>query len=435
MTEVMIGIFALIVLLLLFATGIELGFAMALIGFVGFGYLNGFQTATSLLARDLFDVFSNYGYTVFPLFILMGQIGFNAGIAIKLYNAAHKFVGHIPGGLAMATVMGATGFKAICGSSAATSATFASVAIPEMDRYGYDRRLSTGVVATVGTLGVIIPPSVVLIIFGIITEQSIGQLFLAGMIPGLIIALFFLGIIYGWSKMNPKVAPLSERSTWRERVRTLPEVIWVCLVFIVVIGGIMLGYFTPSEAGAVGTFAVLVLAVITGGMRFKTYSRSLVEALRTAGMLLMLIAGSTILGHFIAVTGIPQATADWIVTLPVNRYVILILICLIYEFGGSFIDDMAFMILATPIFYPAVIKLGFNPIWFGIVIGVVVMIGVVIPPVAICVFVVKNITKEPMGRIYKGVAPFLISLGVVWALLLIFPELALWLPSVFFNVT
>jgi len=435
MSEVMIGIFALIVLLLLFATGIELGFAMALVGFVGFGYLNGFPSATSLLARDLFDVFSNYGYTVFPLFILMGQIGFNAGIAIKLYNAAHKFVGHIPGGLAMATVMGATGFKAICGSSAATSATFASVAIPEMDRYGYDRRLSTGVVATVGTLGVIIPPSVVLIIFGIITEQSIGQLFLAGMIPGLIIALFFLGIIYGWSKINPEVAPLSERSTWRERFRTLPEVVWVCLVFVVVIGGIMLGYFTPSEAGAVGTFAVLLLAVITGGMRFKTYSRSLTEALRTAGMLLMLIAGSTILGHFIAVTGIPQATADWIVTLPVNRYVILILICLIYEFGGSFIDDMAFMILATPIFYPAVIKLGFNPIWFGIVIGVVVMIGVVIPPVAICVFVVKNITKEPMGRIYKGVAPFLISLGVVWALLLLFPQLALWLPSLFFDLT
>ncbi len=434
MTEVMVGIVALLILLLLFTTGIELGFAMALVGFVGFGYLNGFSSATSLLARDIFDVFSNYGYTVFPLFILMGQIGFNAGIAIKLYGAAHKFIGHIPGGLAMATVMGATGFKAICGSSAATSATFASVAIPEMDRYGYDRRLSTGIVATVGTLGVIIPPSVVLIIFGMITEQSIGQLFLAGMIPGLIIALFFLGIIYGWAKINPKVAPLSERSSWSARIRTLPEVVWVGLVFVMVIGGIMLGFFTPSEAGAVGTFAVLILAVITGGMRFKTYAKSSIEALRTAGMLLMLIAGSTILGHFIAVTGIPQATADWVVSLPVNRYLILIFICLIYEFGGSFIDDMAFMILATPIFYPAIVKLGFNPIWFGIVIGVVVMIGVVIPPVAICVFVVKNITKESMGRIYKGVMPFLISLVVVWGLLLLFPPLALWLPSLFFNM-
>ncbi len=433
MNEITVGIIALVLLLLLFATGIELGFAMALVGFVGFAYLNGLQSAMNLLGRDIYDVITNYGYTVFPLFILMGQIGFNAGIAVRLFDAAHKFIGHIPGGLAMATVAGATGFKAICGSSAATSATFASVAIPEMDRYGYDRRLSTGIVATVGTLGVIIPPSVVLIIFGILTEQSIGQLFLAGMIPGLIIAVFFIGIIYGWAKMNPKIAPQSAKSTWGERIRSLPEVFWVLLVFMLVVGGIMMGFFTPSEAGAVGTFAVLVLAVAKRTMNFKGYVKSLTESLRTAGMLLMLIAGSTILGHFIAVTNIPQIAADWVVDLPLNRFVILFVICLVYLLGGSFIDDLAFMILATPIFYPAVLKLGFNPLWFGIVIGVVVMIGVVIPPVAICVFVVKNITKEPMGRIYAGVTPFLLSLVIVWGLLFAFPGLALWLPSVFFK--
>lgn len=433
MNEIIAGIAALFILLLLFATGIELGFAMALVGFVGFAYLNGFQPAMNLLGRDIYDVITNYGYTVFPLFILMGQIGFNAGIAVKLYGAAHKFVGHIPGGLAMATVIGATGFKAICGSSAATSATFAAVAIPEMDRYGYDKRLSTGIVAVVGTLGCIIPPSVTLIIFGILTEQSIGQLFLAGMIPGLIIALFFIGIIYGWAKINPKLAPMSERSTWKERTRSLPEVVWVLLVFFLVVGGIMRGFFTPTEAGAVGTFAVLVLAVARRGIGFKGYVKSLTEGLRTAGMLLMLIAGSVILGHFIAVTNIPQNAADWIVALPLNRFLIMFIICIIYLLGGSFIDDLAFMILATPIFYPAVIKLGFNPLWFGMVIAVVVMIGVVIPPVAICVFVVKNITKVPIGTIYRGVAPFLISLVVVWGLLFIFPELALWLPSVFFK--
>jgi tripartite ATP-independent transporter DctM subunit len=302
-----------------------------------------------------------------------------------------------------------------------------------MDRFGYDRRLSTGIVATVGTLGVIIPPSVVLIIYGILTEQSIGQLFLAGIIPGLIIALFFIGIIYGWARINPNIAPKSERSTWGERMRSLPEVIWILIVFLLVVGGIMAGFFTPSEAGAVGTFAVLVLSVAKGNMTFRKYAASLSEALGTAGMLLMLIAGSTILGHFIAVTGIPQYVADWVVALPLNRYMIMILICLVYELGGSFIDDLAFMILATPIFYPAVLKLGFNPIWFGITIGVVVMIGVVIPPVAICVFVVKNITKEPMGRIYKGVTPFLLSLVVVWGLMFLFPQLALWLPSLFFK--
>jgi tripartite ATP-independent transporter DctM subunit len=406
---------------------------MALVGFAGFAYLNGFHAAINLLSRDVFEVITNYGYTVFPIFILMGQIGFNAGIAVRLYDSAHKFIGHIPGGLAMATVMGATAFKAICGSSAATSATFASVAIPEMERYGYDKKLSTGIVATVGTLGVIIPPSVTLIILGILTEQSIGQLFLAGIIPGLIIALFFIGVVYGWARINPAIAPKSERSTWKARMRSIPDVFWVVLIFLLVVGGIMQGFFTPTEAGAVGTFAVLLLAIVKRDMTFQRYVKSVKEALRTAIMLLILIAGSTVLGHFIAVTTIPQAAADWIVGLPLNRYVIMIFICLIFEFGGSFIDDLAFLILATPIFYPAVLKLGFHPLWFGIVIGVVAMIGVVIPPVAICVFVVKNISKVPMGVIYKGVAPFLISLILVWAMLFLFPQMALWLPSVFYK--
>ncbi len=432
MNEITLSIMALALLLLLFATGIELGFAMAIVGFVGFAYLSGVRPAMKLVGRDIYDVLTNYGYTVFPLFILMGQVGFNAGIAVRLYNAAYKFVGHIPGGLAMATVMGATGFKTICGSSAATAATFASVAIPEMDRYGYDRKLSTGIVATVGSLGCILPPSVGLIIFGIITQQSIGQLFLAGIIPGLIIALFFLGIIYGWVKINPKIATMSERSTWKARLGSLPEVAWIILVFLLVVGGIMQGFFTPTEAGAVGTFAVLMLAMAKRSLNFSGYVKSLSEALRTAGMVLMLITGSVILGHFIAVTNIPQKTADWLVALPLNRYLIIILICIIYEIGGSIIDDLAFMILATPIFFPAVLKLGFNPIWFGILISVVVMIGVVIPPVAVCVFVVKNITKEPIGRIYKGVAPFLVSMILVWGLLFVFPQLALWLPSLFY---
>lgn len=433
MNEIMVGIIGLVVLLFLFATGIELGFAMGLIGFLGFAYLNGFNSAINLLATDFFDVMTNYGYTVFPLFVLMGQIGFNAGIAVRLYDAAHRFVGHVPGGLAMATVMGATAFKTICGSSAATAATFASVAIPQMERFGYDKKLSTGIVATVGSLGCIIPPSVVLIILGILTEQSIGQLFLAGIIPGLIIALFFMGIIYGWAKINPAIAPRSERSTWGARIRSLPEVFWIIIVFILVVGGIMRGFFTPTEAGAVGTFAVLLLAIVKRDMTFKIYVKSVKEGLRTAIMILMLIAGSTVLSHFIAVSNIPQKTADWVVALPVHPYLIMFFICIVYEIGGSFIDDLTFMILATPIFYPVAVKLGFPPLWFGIVIAVVEMIGVVIPPVAICVFVVKNITKVPIGIIYKGAAPFLISLILVWGLLFIFPQLALWLPSVFYK--
>ncbi|MBI5440536.1 MAG: TRAP transporter large permease [Deltaproteobacteria bacterium] len=434
MSEVTIGLLSLVVLLLLFSTGIELGFAMGLVGFAGFWYVNGFNAAVNLLSRDVFDVLTNYGYTVFPLFILMGQIAFNAGIAARLYDCAHKFLGHIPGGLAIATVFGATAFKSICGSSAATSATFASVAIPEMDRRGYSKELSTGVVATVGTLGVILPPSVTLIILGILTEQSIGQLFLAGIVPGLLIALTFVGIIYGWAKMDPAVAPRSERSDWGERFRSLPDVFWVLLIFVVVVGGIMKGYFTPSEAAAVGTFAVLVLAIFQRDMTFSRYITSVTQSIRTAVMLLTLVAGSVVLGHFIAVTNIPQIGADWIAALPWNRYVIMGLISVIYIVGGSFIDDLAFLILATPIFFPAVQKLGFHPVWFCIMLGVVAMVGVVIPPVAICVFVVKNITKVPMTTIYKGVTPFLIALTVAWVLMFVFPQLALWLPSLVYKI-
>jgi len=429
MNEVVIGIIGLAVVLLMFLTGIELGFAMALVGFVGFSIIVSTQAALNLLAKDIFDVFSSYGFTVIPLFVLMGQVAFNAGIAKRLYNTSYRFIGHIPGGLAMATVAGATAFKAICGSSPATAATFASVAVPEMDRYHYDKKLSAGIVATVGTLGILIPPSVTLIVFGIITEQSIGKLFLAGLIPGLIIAFFFICIIYGWCKINPSLGPKGEKSTWKERWRSTPEIMWVVVIFLLVIGGLMKGFFTPTEAGSIGTFAVLLLSVAKRDINFKGYIKSVVESLRTACMVLMLIAGSTILGHFLAVTKIPMIAADWIVQLPFHRDIVMILIGMIYLIGGSFIDDLAFMVLATPIFYPVIIKLGYDPIWFGMIIAITVMVGVVIPPVAINVFVVKNITKVPFGVIYKGVYPFLISLVVCAALLFLFPQLALWLPS------
>jgi len=433
MNEVAAGIIGLILVLALFFTGIELGFAMALVGFVGFSYIVSTKAALNLLAKDIFDVFSSYGFTVIPLFIFMGQIAFNAGIAKRLYDTAYKFIGHIPGGLAMATVGGATAFKAICGSSPATAATFASVAVPEMDRYGYSKKLSTGIVATVGTLGILMPPSVTLIVFGIITEQSIGKLFLAGLIPALIIALFFVLIIYGWCRINPALGPRGQKTRWKERIVSLPDVLWVGIIFSLVVGGLMKGFFTPTEAGSVGTFAVLLLALAKKDLSYKGFIKSVGESLRTACMVLMLIAGSTILGHFLAVTKIPMLAADWIIQLQFSPNLTMIIIALIYLLGGSFIDDLAFMILATPIFYPVIIKLGFDPIWFGVIIGITVMIGVVIPPVAINVFVVKNITKVPFGVIYKGVYPFLIGLVVCAFLLFLFPQIALYLPTRFMG--
>jgi tripartite ATP-independent transporter DctM subunit len=429
MNEVTIGIIGLVIALFMFLTGIELAFAMLVVGFVGFGYLISWDAAFNLLAKDIYNVFSSYSFTVIPLFVFMGQVAFNAGIAKRLFGSAHKFVGHIPGGLAMATVAGATAFKAICGSSPATAATFASVAVPEMERYGYDRRLSTGIVASVGTLGILLPPSVTLIIYGIITDQSIGRLFLAGIVPGLFIALCFVGVIYGWCRINPKVGPRSEKSTWGERFRSLPDVILVVVIFVLIIGGILAGFFTPTEAGSIGTFLVLLLAFSRRDLNFKGYIKSASESIRTACMVLLLLAGSTVLGHFIAVTKIPMIAADWIVGLDMPSALIVFFISLIYLVGGSFIDDLAFMILATPIFYPAIIKLGYDPLWFGILIAITVMAGVVIPPMAICVFIVSKITKTPLGVIYAGVYPFLISLALGGIFVFLFPGMATWLPN------
>ena len=484
MNEIYVGIIGLAVILAMFLTGIELGFAMILVGFLGFGYLISWQAAFNLLAKDFYDVLNTYSFTVIPLFILMGQVAFNSGIAKRLFDAAHRFIGHIPGGLAMSTVVGATVFKSICGSSTATAATFASVAVPEMDRYGYSQKLSTGVVASVGTLGILLPPSVTLIVFGIITDQSIGRLFLAGIFPGLIIALLFILVIYGWCVLYPETAPRSPRVPWAERLAAIPEILWVLAVFLLVVGGILgvlkawvfiaflflvAGYgvwrrvasfwarypllaalallavfgihaawhadlrFTPTEAGSIGTFLVLILTLAKRDLTLGGFWKSAQESVRIACMVLVLLAGSTVLGHFIAVTKIPMVAADWIVGLPYPSWCVMMVIALIYLIGGSFIDDMAFMILATPIFYPAIARLGFDPLWFGIMIGVTVMAGVVIPPVAINVFVVRQITGTPFGVIYAGVYPFLLSLLAGAILLFIFPGLSTWLPGVLMH--
>ena len=429
MSETTIGVIGLIVLLGLFLTGMEMAVGMAVVGFVGYAVVMGPDPAMQILANDFFDALESYSFTVVPLFVLMGQIAFNAGIARRLYDCAYKFLGHIPGGLALATVAGATLFKAICGSIVATCATFASVAVPEMDRFNYSKKLSTGIVATVGTLGVLIPPSVILILLGLITQQSIGKLFLAGVVPGLMLAFLFSFIILGWARMNPSIGPASIRFHWRERLTSLPAVLWPVVIFVITIGGMMSGFFTPTEAGSVGTFAVIILCIGRGELNFAALRKSLQEALRTSSMVLLLVAASLLLGHFIAVTDISYNVAKWVVGLPLNRHIVMSLIFIVYLFGGSFIDDVAFMILATPIFFPAIVELGYDPIWACIMVSMSVCVGSLIPPVAMPVFVVKNITKVPMNVIYSGAYPFLISLFLCIILLFVFPELVLYLPN------
>jgi C4-dicarboxylate transporter DctM subunit len=433
MSEISIGLMGLGVLIALFVTGLELSFAMLVVGFLGFAYIVSPEAALNLVAKDIFDSFESYSLTVVPLFILMGQLAFHAGIAKRLYDTANKFVGHISGGLAIATVAGCTVFGAICGSATATAATFAAVSIPEMDRFGYSRKFSAGLVAIAGTLGIMIPPSVPMIIFGILTQQSIGKLFVAGILPGIVIALLFIFIILGRCKINPLIAPKAERFAWKARFQSLWGVIWPLTIFVVVIGGLLRGFFTPTEAGSVGTFAILLLSLARRDLNMKAFITSITESLLTAAMVLFLLAGSIVLGHFLAVTKIPMIASEWVVNLPLPPTMIMVLICLIYLLGGSFIDDLAFMILATPIFFPAVVKLGFDPIWFGIMITLTVMIGIVIPPVAICVFVVKNITKTSFSDIYTGVYPFLIGMVGCAILLFIFPKLALFLPTLLYK--
>lgn len=433
MSFLAIGGLVLLVLFLFFLLGLEIGIAMALAGFLGFAAAVGVKPALNLVAKDIYSVFSSYGFTVIPAFVLMGQLGSSGGVARKLYDATYRFVGHIPGGLALGTVAAATAFKAICGSAPATAATFAAIAVPEMDKYHYDRKLSCGTVATVGTLGIIIPPSVVLIVYGILTETSIGKLFLAGIVPGLMVALSFLITVLAWCAYNPSLAPRGEKSTWNKRIASLPPVLWVLIIFGLILGGLMQGLFTPTEAGSVGTFAVLLLTFFQREMSVRAFVKAAAATLRIACMVLTLIAGATILGHFFAVTRTPYVVADWLTHLNVERSIIMLIVIAVYLIGGSFIEHLAFLILATPIFLPVVLKLGYDPVWFGVIVGVVTMIGVILPPLGISVFVVSGVTGESTARVYLGAYPYLIGLSVCLLILLFFPEISLWLPNLFFK--
>jgi tripartite ATP-independent transporter DctM subunit len=411
-----------------FVLGLGIGISMAVAGFIGFAIIVNLPAALSLVANDTYSVFSSYGFTVIPLFVLMGQIGVGAGMAKSLYDSAYKFIGHVSGGLAIGTVMAGTAFKAICGSTTATTATFATIAVPEMDRYGYDKRLSTGIVAAIGTLGAVFPPSVTLVIYGLLTETSIGKLFLAGMVPGLMIALSFVITLFGWCKINPKLGPKGQKSAWKARFKSLLPVSWVVAIFLLVVGGLMMGFFTPTEAGSVGTMAVLILAIAKRDINFSRFIDSVKQSLVISCMVFVLLAGATILGHFFAVTNMPTLVGEWLANLHVHRTVIMIIIVLVYLIGGSFIEDLAFLILVTPIFLPIILRLGYDPVWFGVIVSVTCMIGIIIPPMAVNVFVVSGITHVPIGTVYKGCYPYILGMSVCLLTILFFPQIALWLP-------
>jgi len=429
MSDVAIGIYGIILLLALFLTGLEMAYCMILVGFLGFTFLMSFSAASNLVIKDFFDNFTTYSYTVIPLFMVMGEFASNSNIAKRLYLGAHKWFGHIPGGLAMTTVVGATAFKAMCGSSLATVGTFSNLAMPEMDRYGYKKELSAGTIASVSTLGMILPPCTVLIIYGLQVEQSIGRLFLAGIVPSLMIAALFMAVIAGWVLAKPTIAPKAGKASWKERFTVIPDAVIVGIIFGIVIGGMITGFFSPTESGTIGTVAIFFLALARREVNTGMIIRSFKGALKTSIMTLMLIAGSAIFGHFLAITEIPMIAAKWAGGLPIPGAFVMLLIVVVYLVGGSIMDDLAFMVLATPIFFPTAVELGYDPVWFGILICVTLMIGGLIPPVAIYVFILGNITGIPFKTIYKGVFPFLSALIVALIILFVFPQIALWLPN------
>ncbi|MBN1359666.1 MAG: TRAP transporter large permease [Sedimentisphaerales bacterium] len=430
MTDIQIGILGCVALLVLLAASMPVAFAMAIVGFVGFALVRTPQAAMSMITMDLYDTFSSYSLTVIPLFVLMGQVAFHAGISRRLFKAAYHWLGAMPGGLAMATVGACTAFGAICGSGPATAATMASVALPEMKRYKYSMELGCGAVAAGGSLGMLIPPSVVFIVYAIMTEQSVGKLFIAGIVPGLLIAFLFCLTIYLSCKRRPHLGPAAPPSAWSTKFASLTGVIETLVLFVVVIGGMFKGFFTPTEAAAIGAAGTLVIALVKRQLKVKTLIRSLQETVRTSCMVMIIVTGAVIFGHFLAVTQIPNELAAALAALPLPGWIIVALVILFYLVAGCFVDALGLILLTIPIFYPVVMELGYDPIWFGVIIVVVTQMGVISPPVGVCVYVVSGIERDvPLQTIFRGALPFLAALVVAAALLILFPWLCLFLPD------
>jgi tripartite ATP-independent transporter DctM subunit len=430
MSPTIVGLIGIFALLILIFSKMPVGFLMALIGFIGFGFLVSFEASLNLIARDVFAVFGSYNLTVIPLFVLMGQIAFHSGISARLFDTAYKFMGHLPGGLAIATVWACAAFSAICGSTNATAATMAAATLPEMKRYNYKAGLATGVVAAGGSLGILIPPSVIFIVYGIMTEQSIGKLFIAGIIPGVLLTLLFIVTIVVWAILKPELAPRGQRASFREMIASLSGLVETLLLFLLVMGGLFAGFFTPTEAGGIGAFGTLALALMKRNLTWKGFVAALFETTRISCMILVIVAGATIFGHFLAVSRIPFDIANWISGFDLPPFVIMFFIILVYLVGGCFIDALALIMLTVPIFYPVITHFGYDPIWFGVVIVLITQIGIITPPVGINVYVVSGVARDvPLEVIFKGVVPFLIALIIGTFLLIPFPQIALYLPG------
>jgi C4-dicarboxylate transporter, DctM subunit len=422
-----LGFVALFALMLL---RVPVGMAMGLVGVSGFGYLVGFSPALKLVGQTSMRTVTDYTFGVIPMFLLMGTFVSNSGMSRELFRAANGFVGHLRGGLGIATIAACGGFAAISGSSVATAATFSTVAYPEMRRYGYPQSFAAGVIAAGGTLGAMLPPSTVLAVYGIITEQDIGKLFIAGIVPGILAASMYMITVAVIVWARPKYLPAGPRTQWRERLKGLRDIWATLLLFCFVIGGLYGGLFTPTEAGGMGAGGAFLIGVLRGRLTRLDIRRSLLQATRTAAAVFTVLIGALLFGYFLTITQTPQKVTAFLTGLGLGRYGVLALIMVMYVVLGCLMDALAMVILTVPIIFPVIKELGFDPIWFGVIIVMTVELGLIHPPVGMVVFVIKSVIQDiNFSTIFAGVLPFIATDLIRLVILIAFPAIALWLPS------
>ena len=427
------SLLAVLILCLLFALlagGMPIGFAMGLSAFLGTLLLIDADAALALLGQTVYETALTYGLSVIPMFVLMGYIAGEAGLNESLYRACNAWLGHRRGGLALATIGGCGAFAAICGSSLATAATMAQIALPEMRRYKYADELATGAVAAGGTIGILIPPSVIMVIYGLLTETSISALFLAGIVPGILTVAGFMAAISIVTRINPKLGPPAARTPMRERLKALRSVWGTAALFLVVIGGLYIGVFSPTEAASVGAVGAFVLGLINRKSPRQLLATTLIDTVKTTAMIFTVLTGAILFNNFLILASVPNLVSDWIGALPLGKTAVLLVIIGMYFVLGCLLDSLAMILLTIPIVFPIVKALNYDPVWFGIIIVMVVELGLITPPIGMNVFVIKGITKDvPLETIFRGVTPFIIAQIILILILIAFPSIALWLPS------
>ncbi len=433
MDDFTIGLIGTGVLIVLVVAGVRVVYATALVGLCGVVTIIGWGAGAANVGMIPHAKGTIYALSVLPMFILIGYLAYHAGMTQALFDAARKWIGWLPGGLAVATVFATAGFAAVSGASTATAAVFSRVAIPEMLRYGYDRRLAAGVVAAGGTLASLIPPSAILVIYGIIVEESIGRLLVAGFIPGIVSALVYAAIIVVRARINPELGRPITGYSWRQRVESVPGMLPIVFVIIVIFGSMYAGWATPTEAGAVGSFVVFVIA-LARGMRWATLKDALLETARLTAMIFSLIWGVLIFVRFLGFAQVPAVFADYVINLPFPPMVIMICILLFYVILGMFMDAIGMLLLTLPVVYPAVIGLGYDPIWFGIIVVKMCEVCLITPPIGLNCYVVASVRPDiPMSDIFRGIGPFFVCDILTLALFLAFPEIITWLPDTMIN--